>query len=49
MYRRSLIQSDINAKISEVMQDYVARFFDPAFRNMQRNLGAENVDAEEPI
>ena len=40
---RSLIQSEINSKIHQLMQDYVSRFFEPAYKNMQRNLGAENV------
>ena len=28
-----------------MMQHYVNKFFEPAFRNIARNLGAENVDA----
>lgn len=42
---RSLIQSEINSKIHQVMLDYVTRFFEPALKNMQRNLGAENVSS----
>ena len=42
---RSLIQKDINAKIEEAMREFAAKFFEPAFINIQRNLGEENVDA----
>jgi deoxynucleotidyltransferase terminal-interacting protein 1 len=45
-FHRSLIQSDINSKIQDLMQDYLSRYFEPAFKNMQRNLGAENVSSK---
>lgn len=43
---RSLIQSELNAKIQDVMQEYINRFFEPAYKNMQRNLGSENVNGQ---
>jgi len=42
---RSLVQTDINLKIRQVLDEYIESHFRPAARNMKINLGEENVSS----